>query len=700
MLTSLQNGRYRILRDLGGGGFGKTFVAEDTLSSDRRTCVIKQFQPGSRDQEFLKIARRLFQSEAETLRTLGSHSQIPELYDSFEEDQEFYLVLEYTEGKALSQQLNEVSRLDESDVIHLLRDVLEVLDFVHQNQVIHRDIKPANLIQRKDDRKYVLIDFGAVKQLQTQLNTELMQTGYTVGIGTHGYGPSEQLMGKPRYSSDIYALGMTAIHALTGMQPAQLPTHPDTGEVIWRDEALVSPKLAAILTKMVRYHFSDRYAAARDVLSALDQPAETILDETQAPLLGDYGVTRPVQDSVREQTRVLRKPARSLHTFFILGLASFAVTGVVAGIRLLGGLQTAELAVYDRMVRYKPVMPRDDRLTIVAITDTDIQTLKRFPIPDAAIAQLIQQLQTFRPRAIGLDLLRDIPQEPGHQALVKALQADNVITITNLGNPPTPAPPKVPADRVGFNDIPLDPSDIARRNLMFLNLGDRDYYSFSLRLALAYLAGEGITFDSNTENRDYVRLGKATFTPLNKNSGGYETIDDRGYQTLLRYRGRNIAQQVSLSDVLAGKVKPEWFQDRVVLIGTTALTAKDLFSTPYSSVNEDIPRMPGVMVHAQMVSQILDAAMGQPALFWFWPEWLEVVWIAGWAILGSAIAWFIRHPVWVGLAGVSLVASLLVSCYSLFLALNWVPFIAPAIAAIVSGGLVIAYRAYADQNWR
>ncbi len=698
MLGTLLNKRYRIVSVLGGGGFGKTFIAEDTQQSPATSCVIKQFQPNNNDESFLQIARRLFKSEADTLRRLGSHDQIPALIDSFEIDNEFYLVLEYVEGQSLSQQLTDMRRLDEPAVLALLQDVLEILEFVHRNQVIHRDIKPGNLILRKRDHRYVLIDFGAVKEIHTQINTELLQTGYTVGIGTQGYGPSEQLMGKPRYNSDIYALGMTAIHALTGLQPSQLPTHPDTGEVIWQDQALVSPRLAAILSRMVRYHFSERYASATEVLQALAQPTELILEETQAPMVMDGQQTDLLEDTASQPTRVIQKRDRRLLAPLVVGVCSLLVSGVVGGLRGLGSLQPAELAVYDQMVHYGSTLGPDPRLVIVAITDTDIQNLRRFPVPDEVIARLLEQLQTYQPRVIGLDLLRDIPQPPGNAELLQQLRAKNVITILNLGEPPTPAPPGTSLEQVGFNDLLLDPGDVVRRNLLFLNIQEQSYYSFALRLALSYLQPEGIEFANNQGDRAKVQLGSAHFVPLEASNGGYQKIDARGYQILLRYRGQEVARQITLSEVLEGNVQPEWFHNRVVLIGTTALTARDLFSTPYSASNENVPRMPGVMIHAQMVSQIIDAALGQRSLFWFWAEWGEWLWLGGWAILGGSVAWLIRHPLWLGMVGTGLMLLLVLICYSLFLLGGWVPLIAPAMASMLAGGVVTAYRAYASQR--
>ena len=272
MSETLLNHRYRLLRVLGSGGFGRTYVAEDIQQVGQPKCVIKQLKPASQDPTFLEIARRLFFNEVEILGKLGGHDRIPALLHDFEEDHQFYLVQEYIEGQPISDELADLKQLEESEVVALLRDVLEILEFVHQNNIVHRDIKPSNLMRRQCDRRIVLIDFGAVKEMQTQLLQGTGQTNLTVGIATQGYGPTEQLAGKPRYNSDVYALGITAIQALTGLHPSQLPTHPTTGEVIWRDRAVVTHWLAQSLNQMVRYHFNQRFQSATEVLHARIKP--------------------------------------------------------------------------------------------------------------------------------------------------------------------------------------------------------------------------------------------------------------------------------------------------------------------------------------------------------------------------------------------------------------------------------------------
>jgi CHASE2 domain-containing sensor protein/predicted Ser/Thr protein kinase len=262
----LLNRRYKISKILGTGGFGRVYLAKDTQRPGNPVCVVKKLMPARQDTKFLQVARRLFNTEAEILEVLGRHHQIPELLAYFEDNQEFYLVEEYIQGHTLSEELAPVQNVkNESFVIDLLKGVLEVLAFVHQHRVIHRDIKPTNIIRRAQDNRLVLIDFGAVKLMQPPSEqTELA----TVAIGTRGYTPPEQFAGHPRLCSDIYALGMIGIQAITGILPQELQPDPQTGNVMWRQEQ-VSEELAVILDKMVCYNFSDRYQSAAAVLQDL-----------------------------------------------------------------------------------------------------------------------------------------------------------------------------------------------------------------------------------------------------------------------------------------------------------------------------------------------------------------------------------------------------------------------------------------------
>ncbi|HEY9829839.1 MAG TPA: protein kinase [Stenomitos sp.] len=274
MIGQLLARRYQILQILGAGAFGQTYVAQDTHIPGNPTCVVKHLKPATTSPKLLETARELFQREAQTLVKLGKHEQIPQLLAYFEEDQEFYLVQEFIEGHTLAHELLPGQRWSETQVKQLLLEVLEILEFVHSHGVIHRDIKPDNLMRRQSDNKLVLIDFGAIKQVQIQpLNQSGQESSVATStrIGTPGYAPTEQDRGKPRPNSDLYALGIVAIQALTGLHPHQIPEDDETGELFWQHQAEVSSDVATILTKMVRYHFKDRYQSATEALQALQQ---------------------------------------------------------------------------------------------------------------------------------------------------------------------------------------------------------------------------------------------------------------------------------------------------------------------------------------------------------------------------------------------------------------------------------------------
>ncbi len=272
MIGQELKGRYRIIKALSSGGFAQTYIAEDTQRPGSPKCVVKHLMPATNNSQFMELARRLFNSEAQTLENLGRHDQIPQLLAYFEENQEFYLVQELIEGHPLRDEMPPGTQMSEPQVLGILQDVLKTLEFVHGHGVIHRDIKPHNIIRRQQDNKLVLIDFGAVKQIGTHLATTVglgIASTASVVIGTNGYIPPEQAVGHPRLNSDIYALGMTAIQALTGLFPLQLPQDAYTGNLIWQNQVNVSEQLAAVLNKMIYRDCLGRYQSAAEVLNAL-----------------------------------------------------------------------------------------------------------------------------------------------------------------------------------------------------------------------------------------------------------------------------------------------------------------------------------------------------------------------------------------------------------------------------------------------
>lgn len=305
--------RYRLVRTLSAGGFGQTYVAIDEQFPGQPQCVVKKLKPQDNSERVQKIAAQLFEREAEVLSRLGRHEQIPQLMAHFEEQGEFYLVEEFVAGHDLKAEMPLGAKWTEAQVMQLLQEILDVLSFVHQQRVIHRDLKPANIRRREQDGKLVLIDFGAVKQLSevTQINAT-DPTKLTVSIGTAGFAPSEQMQGRPRLSSDVYAVGMIAIQALTGCDPEDLPEDPNTGEVLWQHLAPVSAPFAAFLARMVRYDFRQRYDNARQALIALRR-------------LGVEDALLPLPESP-----LLRSPLQRIRWRWVLGcLGSIVVVGSV-----------------------------------------------------------------------------------------------------------------------------------------------------------------------------------------------------------------------------------------------------------------------------------------------------------------------------------------------------------------------------------
>lgn len=274
---SLFRDRYRVLKPLGKGGFGITYLAQDSQLPAQPYCVIKQLRPKTRNQGSLERAKVRFRREAKALASLGSHSQIPRLLDYFTTGGEFYLVQDYIQGQTLAQEVRQRGRQTEAQVKYFLIEILPVVEFIHRNRIIHRDIKPPNIIRSTLDRRLVLIDFGAVRQFLSDMDAGVdHQPAATQFVGTPGFAPPEQLALRPCYSSDIYALGMTCLFLLTGRTPIEFVQDAHTGEVRWHHTATVSAHFSHVLDKMLCPSPSDRYPSVGDL--ARDLALEPHLD--------------------------------------------------------------------------------------------------------------------------------------------------------------------------------------------------------------------------------------------------------------------------------------------------------------------------------------------------------------------------------------------------------------------------------------
>ncbi|MBD2577170.1 serine/threonine-protein kinase [Oscillatoria sp. FACHB-1406] len=269
----LMRDRYKGMRALGQGGFGTTFLAVDTGLPGQPPCVIKQLRPSSNDPNVFEMAKELFEREAETLGRIGNHPQVPRLLDYFEYNKDFYLVQEFVSGHNLQQEVKRNGPISEAGARQFLQEILPMLQYIHGQRVIHRDIKPANLIRRDQDKKLVLIDFGAVKNqvsggTASNGNDQTALTSFA--IGTPGFAPPEQMALRPVYASDIYAVGVTCIYLLTAKSPKDLDYNPKTGEMVWQKYVSVSDSFARVLTKMLEVSVRHRYQSAEEVLRDLD----------------------------------------------------------------------------------------------------------------------------------------------------------------------------------------------------------------------------------------------------------------------------------------------------------------------------------------------------------------------------------------------------------------------------------------------
>ncbi|BBC22619.1 serine/threonine-protein kinase [Pseudanabaena sp. ABRG5-3] len=262
--------RYRALKVIGQGGFGKTFLAQDESKPSQPRCVIKQFafetiNPNA-SQGTLDVAIRLFEQEAKRLDDLGKHPQIPELLSFTIHEGKQYLIQEFIDGETLEQELKRVGAFSEQQVRDVLVEVLQILEFVHSKSVIHRDISPDNIIRRRSDKKLVLVDFGAAKHATATL---LAKTG--TGIGKPSYGAPEQMLGKSVFQSDLFGLGVTCLHLLTNVEPFTLYDVLEN-EYQWRqflNGKVVSDEFGKLLNRMTAYRVKERPSPVTEILQEL-----------------------------------------------------------------------------------------------------------------------------------------------------------------------------------------------------------------------------------------------------------------------------------------------------------------------------------------------------------------------------------------------------------------------------------------------
>lgn len=404
--------------------------------------------------------------------------------------------------------------------------------------------------------------------------------------------------------------------------------------------------------------------------------------------------------SLRDHRPLLATSKRRFSTTL---LASVVVTALVMGVRQLGWLQTWELQAFDQLLRLRPDEGADPRLLLVTVTEADVQkqNLKeRRSLSDAALAQLLAKLQPYQPQVIGLDIYRDFPVDAQQTDLATYLQDQRLIVVCDVGGEDdyrgVSSPPAIPENRLSFSDFPVDIDQVIRRQLLGMAPDPKSLCatdtSFSFRVAQTYLAAKG--FEGKPTPQQNWQIGSVIFHKLKSDSGGYHQLDARGYQVLLNYRAADaVAKQVTLDEILSGALDaklPNLVNDRIVLIGTTAKSFKDYFPTPYSS-DRWSGELPGVAIHAHMVSQILSAVLERRPLLWWLPQWSETVWIWGWSVVGGALVWRWRSLLYIGLASGATLVILSGLCFILLLQGGWMPLVPSALACVITSSSLVVY---------
>lgn len=401
----------------------------------------------------------------------------------------------------------------------------------------------------------------------------------------------------------------------------------------------------------------------------------------------------------------LKKPISRWSSLLI---TASSVAGLAIAANYIGLFQLLEWATLDRFFRWRPREPIDHRIAIVTIDEPDIAYLGRWPISDAVLAKIIENLKQQQPRAIGLDLYRDLPVEPGHQTLVNVFKSTpNLIGVEKVvGNPVSPPPTLSKLDQVGMADLVLDADGKVRRGLLSVRTEDgKTKLSLATKLALMYLEKEGINLRMVNAKKKHLGLGKAVFVPFSGNEGGYVNANAGGYQIFLNYRG-DLANfyTVSLKDVLENRISPGSLRDRIVLIGGTGASLNDLFFTPYGSTFFTSPqRTPGVIIHANLVSQIISGALEGRHFIQVWPKKIEWLWIILWSLFGATGSWnflqtnrlknnlsfkWIAFGIVVFLGGSSVIGG----SYVAFLASWWIPVVPPLVAFTGSAIAIAGYH--------
>jgi CHASE2 domain-containing sensor protein len=391
-------------------------------------------------------------------------------------------------------------------------------------------------------------------------------------------------------------------------------------------------------------------------------------------------------------------------------LSSIAVTGLMLGVRSLGILQPLELWAFDRLLTLRPTEPPDSRFLIVTISEADIQAQDpnqlRGSLSDKAFNQLLNRLEPHQPRAIGIDIYRDFATSSKYPKLIAHLRQNKRLVAICKGSDakydPTgiAPPPEIPTSRVGFSDFLEDDDGVLRRQILFVDPDPASPcttpYSFNVRLAFRYLEAKGISPKFTSEGN--LKLGNVVFERLQARTGGYQGIDAAGNQIILNYRSmpslRAIAPQVTLNQVLSGKVRPEAIKGRIILVGVTANSSSDIWATPYGTGTKE--KVPGVLIQTHMTSQILSAVLDKRSLIWVWHWAIETLWIGTWALIGGLCVAWVSSPLQRGVTCIIVLGTLTGLSFAILTQGGWVPVVPAGITLVIT----VSIYSYLNRNLR
>jgi CHASE2 domain-containing sensor protein len=383
-----------------------------------------------------------------------------------------------------------------------------------------------------------------------------------------------------------------------------------------------------------------------------------------------------------------------------VGLVSITVSSIAITIRMFGFLQAWELQAYDQLMRWRPNEGIDKRLLLVTVTDEDVQSQPvaeraAASLSERSLALLLKKLEHSQPRAIGLDIYRETAVSKKYPTLAEKMKSNNFFAICTYGKPGVNPPKEVPKRGQGFNNVERDPDGILRRQILAVDSAAPclSKYSFSWKIATSYLASSGIKVEFTSDN--YLKLGKTTFKPLEENASGYHKINTSGHQILLNYRAsQQIAEKVTLQEILSNQFDTERVKNRIVLIGTTDPSFGDYqWHTPYSNSDSTVETLAGVEIQAYMVSHLLSAVLDKRPLIWSLSKPLEAIWILCWPLMGGLLTWRLLSPHLILLGAGLTTGALYTTCWVL-LTFNgaWIPLVPSAIALIATESILVIVK--------